>query len=100
MKARRGTNNQGRCSGRRVIRHPKRDKEQDHVTEMLRLCLQKIAELQTELEEEPQSSHDPEVEGYAACATEALRFLSAQGLPPDHPMVKALAEKLLMVNRD
>lgn len=68
-------------------------REQDNVTEMLKLCLQKICELQAEMDNE--EVHDPEAEGYAACAMETMRFLSAQGLPPEHPMVKALSEKLL-----
>jgi len=40
---------------------------------MLKLCLQKICELQAELETEADDAHDPEVEGYAACATETMR---------------------------
>ncbi|CAG9773611.1 unnamed protein product [Ceutorhynchus assimilis] len=89
-------NNIGKNSGRRIIRHSNnRVKDQDHVTEMLKLCLQKICELQAEMEREAETIHDPEAEGYAACATETLRFLSSQGLPPDHPMVKMLSERLL-----
>ncbi|KAJ8957143.1 hypothetical protein NQ314_006601 [Rhamnusium bicolor] len=44
---------------------------------------------------ENEDVHDPEAAGYTACAMETLRFLSAQGLPPDHPMVKAITERLL-----
>lgn len=79
-----------------------------HVTEMLKLCLEKICELQAELEctENVENNenlivdvHDPEAAGYTACAMEALRFLTAQGLPSDHPMVQHLKERLLR-NRD
>ncbi|RZC38858.1 hypothetical protein BDFB_014469, partial [Asbolus verrucosus] len=66
----------------------------DHVTEMLKLCLEKVCELQADLER-GQEAHDPEAAGYAACAMETMRFLSAQGLPPDHPVIRGLAEKLL-----
>ncbi|KAJ8948423.1 hypothetical protein NQ318_007946 [Aromia moschata] len=62
------------------IRHH-RAREPDHVTEMLKLCLQKICELQASLEADDEV-HDPEAAGYAACAMETLRFLSAHGLPP------------------
>lgn len=66
---------------------------------MLKVCLQKVCELQADLERSTDEIHDPEAAGYAACALETIRFLSSQGLPPDHPMVKGLAEKLLE-NRD
>lgn len=69
-------------------------RESDRVTEMLKLCLQKICELQADLENE-ENMRDPEAAGYTACALETLRFLSDHGLPPDHPMVKEIAEKLL-----
>ncbi|KAJ8956609.1 hypothetical protein NQ317_012338 [Molorchus minor] len=70
-------------------------REPDHVAEMLKLCLQKICELQASLENE-EDVHDPEAAGYFACAVETLRFsLSAHGLPPDHPMVKSITEKIL-----
>lgn len=59
---------------------------------MLKLCLQKICEMQAELEEA--ATHDPEVAGYTACALETLKFLSDHGLSPDHPMVKGITEKL------
>ncbi|CAH1989495.1 unnamed protein product [Acanthoscelides obtectus] len=55
----------------------------------------KICELQAELEHEDAVPHDAEAAGYSACALETLRFLSAQGLPHDHPMVKRIREKLL-----
>lgn len=48
--------------------------------------------MQAELEDD--ASHDPEAAGYAACALETLKFLSDHGLPPEHPMVKAISEKL------
>lgn len=64
----------------------------DHVTEMLKLCLQKICEMQAELEDE--TTHDPEAAGYTACALETLKFLADHGLPSDHPMVKGIREKL------
>lgn len=59
---------------------------------MLKLCLEKICEMQAELADE--SSHDPEVAGYTACALETLKFLSDHGLPPHHPIVKGITEKL------
>lgn len=62
---------------------------------MLKLCLQKVCELQAELGKSEEEVHDPEAAGYAACAMEALRFLSSQGLPPDHPVVKRLRDRLL-----
>ncbi|XP_050299951.1 uncharacterized protein LOC126738591 [Anthonomus grandis grandis] len=100
MKAQKDFQNNRKTTGRRIIRHHRREKDQDQVNDMLKLCLQKICELQAEMEmEEDDQHHDAEAEGYAACAVEALRFLSSQGLPPDHPMVKALSEKLLR-NRD
>ncbi|KAJ8923056.1 hypothetical protein NQ315_001605 [Exocentrus adspersus] len=68
--------------------------EPDHVTEMLKLCLQRICELQADLENEEEMP-DPEAAGYTACAMETLQFLSAHGLPPDHPMVRSLKERLL-----
>lgn len=64
---------------------------------MLKLCLQKICEMQAELDED--SHHDPEVAGYTACALETLKFLSDHGLPSDHSMVKGIMEKLFR-NRD
>lgn len=73
---------------------PTFQQSRDHVTEMLKLCLQKVCELQAEIERNEQV-HDPEAAGYAACAMETIRFLSSQGLPPDHPVVKSLTEKLL-----
>lgn len=48
-------------------------KNQDHVTEMLKLCLQKICQMQAEMKQEDENPHDPEMEGYAACAMETLR---------------------------
>ncbi|XP_060522624.1 uncharacterized protein LOC132699759 [Cylas formicarius] len=90
-----GDNNRERRGGhKRVIKHPNRGRNQDHVTEMLKLCLQKICELQAEMQDESEIQHDPEAAGYAACVVETLRFLSTQGLPSDHPIVKALTEKL------
>ncbi|EFA09086.1 hypothetical protein TcasGA2_TC006806 [Tribolium castaneum] len=80
-----------RKAGHRRIRHVR---SRDHVTEMLKLCLQKVCELQADLERS-EEVHDPEAAGYAACAMETIRFLSSQGLPPDHPIVKGLTEKLL-----
>ncbi|XP_023313149.1 uncharacterized protein LOC111693180 [Anoplophora glabripennis] len=71
-----------------------RARESDRVTEMLKLCLQKICELQADLENE-ENMRDPEAAGYTACALETLRFLSDHGLTPDHPMVKGIAERLL-----
>nr|CAI5866868.1 unnamed protein product [Callosobruchus analis] len=65
---------------------------------MLKLCLQKICELQSELESEETLPHDAEAAGYAACALETLRFLSSQGLSHDHPVVKRIREKLLKEN--
>ncbi|KAL1497687.1 hypothetical protein ABEB36_008606 [Hypothenemus hampei] len=61
---------------------------------MLKFCLQKILELQQEIETED-NRPDPEAEGYTACAMETLRFLSSQGLPPNHPMIRALSDRLL-----
>lgn len=40
---------------------------------MLKLCLQKICQMQAEMKQEDENPHDPEMEGYAACAMETLR---------------------------
>ncbi|XP_018323477.1 uncharacterized protein LOC108735812 [Agrilus planipennis] len=77
----------------RVRNHVTRN---DQVTELLKLCLQKVCELQEDLQRCDDEENDPEAAGYAACAMETLRFLVAEGLPPDHPTVKTLTEKLLM----
>lgn len=61
------------------------------------MCLQKVCELQAALEDTEQ--RDPEAEGYAACAMETLRFLSNEGLPPNHPIVRELTNKI-MQNKD
>lgn len=60
---------------------------------MLKLCLQKVCELQAEMEHEKNMANDPEAAGYAACAIETLRFLSQEGLPDDHPVILGLKEK-------
>lgn len=60
---------------------------------MLRICLQKICQLQAELENDV-NEQDAEAAGYTACAMETLRFLSEHGLAPDHPLVKTITEKL------
>lgn len=62
---------------------------------MLKECLQKVCELQADLQRNDHEVDDPEAAGYAACALETFRFLSAEGLTPDDPIVKALAERLL-----
>lgn len=64
---------------------------------MLKICLQKVYQLQDELERS-ENVRDPEAEGYAACVMETLRFLSAQGLPSDHPIVQGLTDRLLKKN--
>lgn len=48
--------------------------------------------MQAELDDE--TLHDPEIAGYTACALETIKFLSDHGLPPDHPVVKGITEKL------
>lgn len=65
----------------------------DHTKELLKLCLQKICELQADLENESEM-HDAEALGYSACVVETLKFLSDNGLSSDHPMVKAITQKL------
>lgn len=67
----------------------------DQVTEMLKVCLQKVCELQAELQRSDGQEHDAEAAGYAACAIEALRFLSSEGVSQEHPMVKTLTQHLL-----
>lgn len=64
------------------------------VTEMLKACLQKVCELQASLQRTGEEENDAEAAGYAACAIETMRFLAAEGLPPDHPVVRELREKL------
>lgn len=64
----------------------------------MKLCLQKVCELQAELDNNEQ--RDPEAEGYAACTMETLRFLSNEGLSPNHPMVKELRERLMRNSDD
>lgn len=61
---------------------------------MLKVCLQKVCELQQNLERTEDFENDPQAAGYAACAMETLRFLAAEGLPPDHPVVRTLSERL------
>lgn len=72
----------------------KKAKNDDQITEMLKLCLRKVCELQQDLERTEDFENDPQAAGYAACAVETLRFLANEGLPPDHPVVKTLSEKL------
>lgn len=60
---------------------------------MLKLCLEKVCELQAEIEEQNER-RDPEAEGYAACAMETFEFLANEGLAPNHPIVKELRERL------
>lgn len=55
-------------------------------------CLQKVCELQEELKRNDED--DAEAAGYAACAVETMRFLEAEGLSSDHPVVKNLSERL------
>ncbi|XP_030768007.1 uncharacterized protein LOC115891632 [Sitophilus oryzae] len=97
MKREKFENKSAKSGDRRVIRH--RTREPDRVTEMLKLCLQRICELQAEMNQVDEEVHDPEAEGYTACAMETLRFLTAQGMSPDHPVVRALTDRLLR-NRD
>lgn len=63
--------------------------------ELLQLCLQKVCALQEELQKSEDDENDPEAAGYAACAMETFRFLSNEGLSPDHPVIKGLAERLM-----
>ncbi|KAK4873919.1 hypothetical protein RN001_013279 [Aquatica leii] len=64
----------------------------NQVTELLKVCLQKVCELQEDLRRSDGDESNPEAAGYAACATETLRFLTAEGIPADHPIVKELQE--------
>lgn len=75
--------------------HFQQGRTSEQLTEMLKECLQKVCQLQADLQRSDNEQDDPEAAGYAACAAETLRFLSAEGLPPDHPVVRALAERLL-----
>lgn len=59
------------------------------------MCLQKVCELQADLQRNEEQENDPEAAGYAACAIETLRFLSTEGVSPDHPIVKGLTRRLL-----
>ncbi|CAH0563375.1 unnamed protein product [Brassicogethes aeneus] len=86
--------NEPKGQNKRIHRHQRQRDSDQQVTDMLKLCLQKICELQAEINDE-ENVHDAEAAGYAACAVETLRFLTNQGLPPSHPMVKTLTEKLL-----
>ncbi|KAI4456110.1 hypothetical protein MML48_8g00013717 [Holotrichia oblita] len=74
--------------------HKAKRNKNDQVTEMLKVCLQKVCELQQNLERTEDFENDPQAAGYAACAMETIRFLAAEGLPPDHPVVRTLSEKL------
>ncbi|KAK9883089.1 hypothetical protein WA026_001291 [Henosepilachna vigintioctopunctata] len=78
----------------KTINRPART-EDDRLDEMLKICLQKVCQLQNELERTTEGFGDPEAEGYATCALETLRFLSDQGLPSDHPIVRGLTDRLL-----
>lgn len=62
------------------------------------MCLQKVCELQAEIEDTAQ--RDPEAEGYAACAMETLRFLTNEGLSQDNPIVTELTNKLMRNPRE
>lgn len=72
----------------------KKAKSDDNLNVMLRMCLEKVCELQHELNKADECEEDAQAAGYAACAMEALSFLAREGLPQDHPMVTALTEKL------
>lgn len=67
----------------------------EQVTEMLKACLQKVCELQADLQRTDEEENDAEAAGYAACAVETMRFLAAEGLPPDHPVVTGLRDRLM-----
>lgn len=69
------------------------------VTELLKICLQKVCELQQDLAKEEESENNPthfdaEEAGYSACALETMRFLAREGLGPEHPMVRGLKQRL------
>lgn len=81
----------------RTIKRNRGPDEEERLNEMLKICLQKVCQLQEELER-TENLADPEAEGYATCVMETLRFLSTQGLPSNHPIVKGLTDKLLNRN--
>ncbi|KAK5641700.1 hypothetical protein RI129_010247 [Pyrocoelia pectoralis] len=60
------------------------------LTEMLKECLQKVCALQADLQRD---DDDPEAAGYAACAMETLSFLSSEGVPSNHPIVRELKSR-------
>lgn len=72
-----------------------------HLAELLKRCLDKICELESEIlsdaenAENAENAEDAEAAGYATCLIETLKFLSQEGLGPQHPMVQALSQKLL-----
>ncbi|XP_076269556.1 insensible isoform X2 [Rhynchophorus ferrugineus] len=69
-------NKSGKYSNRRIIRH--RGRDGDRMTETLKYCLQKICELQAEIQQDEEEIHDPEAEGYSVCAMETLSFRPAR----------------------
>ncbi|XP_031352515.1 uncharacterized protein LOC116177639 [Photinus pyralis] len=63
------------------------------LTELLKECLQKVCELQADLQRD--EDRNPEAAGYAACAMETLSFLSAEGVPSTHPIVRQLKARFM-----
>lgn len=68
---------------------------------MLKLALERVCALQAELarensdEENSDGQVDPETAGFAACAIETFRFLAAEGLSDNHPVIQRLTQHLL-----
>lgn len=58
------------------------------------MCLQKVVEIQEDLDKDTDEDSDAEGAGYAACAVETMRFLAAEGYGADHPMIKGLRQRL------
>ncbi|GLV34736.1 hypothetical protein CBL_09217 [Carabus blaptoides fortunei] len=85
----------GRRAASKRSRHERMHNSDNRVTELLKKCLQKVCELQADLARDSDDEDDAEAAGYAACAVETIKFLAAEGLAPDHPVVTGLSQRLL-----
>lgn len=58
----------------------------------------KVTEIQAQLQEEDSEEEDGRENameaGYVACAIETINFLAAEGLGPDHPLMRTLHRQL------
>ncbi|KAF5302585.1 hypothetical protein FQA39_LY10203 [Lamprigera yunnana] len=73
-------------TGKRAKNAPLND---DVLKDLLKICLQRVCQLQHNLNNTGEEN-TAEAAGYAACAAESLKFLTEEGIAPDHPIMREL----------